>query len=96
MIKKNFIQKNNLSRKSVQKLSKNFQKIIKEIRESIENPNNIFNVLSDNYKFNFKIKELRRFSKFNNLVIIGVGGSILGSEAIYEFLKKKIKKKIYF
>ena len=96
MIKKNFIQKNNLSRKSVQKLSKNFQKIIKEIRESIENPNNIFNVLSDNYKLNFKIKELKRFSKFSNLVIIGMGGSILGSEAIYGFLKKKIKKKIYF
>ena len=96
MIKKNFIQKNNISRKSVQKLSKNFQKIIKEIRESIENPNNIFNVLSDNYKFNFKIKELKRFSKFNNLVIIGMGGSILGSEAIYGFLKKKIKKKIFF
>ena len=96
MIKKNFIRKNNLSRKSVQKLSKNFQKIIKEIRESIENPNNIFNVLSDNYKLNFKIKELKRFSKFNNLVIIGMGGSILGSEAIYGFLKKKIKKKIYF
>jgi glucose-6-phosphate isomerase len=96
VIKKNFIRKNNLSRKSVQKLSKNFQKIIKEIRESIENPNNIFNVLSDNYKLNFKIKELKRFSKFNNLVIIGMGGSILGSEAIYGFLKKKIKKKIYF
>jgi glucose-6-phosphate isomerase len=75
--------------KSIPKLTKNFQKIIKEIKESIENSNNTFNVLSDNYKFNFKIKELRRFSKFNNLVIIGVGGSILGSEAIYEFLKKK-------
>lgn len=96
MIKKNITKKNNLNRKSIPKLTKNFQKIIKEIKESIENSNNTFNVLSDNYKFNFKIKELRRFSKFNNLVIIGVGGSILGSEAIYEFLKKKIKKKIYF
>ena len=25
-----------------------------------------------------------------------MGGSILGTEAIYNFLKKKIKKKIYF
>jgi glucose-6-phosphate isomerase len=89
VIKKNITKKNNLNRKSIPKLTKNFQKIIKEIKESIENSNNTFNVLSDNYKFNFKIKELRRFSKFNNLVIIGVGGSILGSEAIYEFLKKK-------
>ena len=96
MIKKNVIQKNYLKRNSVKKLSKNFKKIIKEIKDSIENPNNIFNVLSDNYNFNFKIKDLKRFSKFNNLAIIGMGGSILGSEAIYNFLKKKIKKKIYF
>ena len=96
MIKKNVIQKNYLKRNSVKKLSKNFKKIIKEIKDSIENPNNIFNVLSDNYYFNFKIKDLKRFSKFNNLAIIGMGGSILGSEAIYNFLKKKIKKKIYF
>jgi glucose-6-phosphate isomerase len=96
VIKKNVIQKNYLKRNSVKKLSKNFEKIIKEIKDSIENPNNIFNVLSDNYNFNFKIKDLKRFSKFNNLAIIGMGGSILGSEAIYNFLKKKIKKKIYF
>jgi len=96
VIKKNVIQKNYLKRNSVKKLSKNFKKIIKEIKDSIENPNNIFNVLSDNYNFNFKIKDLKRFSKFNNLAIIGMGGSILGSEAIYNFLKKKIKKKIYF
>ena len=96
MIKKNIIQKNNLNRKLVQKLSKDFKKIIKEIKVSIENPNNIFNVLSDSYKFNFDIKDLKRFNKLSNLVIIGMGGSILGSEAIYEFLKKKIKKKIYF
>ena len=25
-----------------------------------------------------------------------MGGSILGAEAIYEFLKHKVKKKIYF
>ena len=89
MIKKNIIQKNNLNRKLVQKLSKDFKKIIKEIKVSIENPNNIFNVLSDSYKFNFDIKDLKRFNKLSNLVIIGMGGSILGSEAIYEFLKKK-------
>ena len=28
--------------------------------------------------------------------MIGMGGSILGSEAIYSFLKDKIKKKFYF
>ena len=28
--------------------------------------------------------------------IIGMGGSSLGAQAIYDFLKKKIKKNFYF
>ena len=96
MIKKNIIPKDSINKKTVKKLSKDFQKIIKAIKENTENPDNTFNVLSDNFKFNFKIEDLKKFSKFNNLAIIGIGGSILGSKAIYNFLKKKIKKKIYF
>ena len=41
-------------------------------------------------------KYLLNFKKFNEFNLIGMGGSILGSEAIYDFLKKKIKKKVYF
>ena len=35
-------------------------------------------------------------SKFKNIVIIGMGGSILGTKSIYSFLKKKIQKKVFF
>ena len=45
---------------------------------------------------NFKIKDLKKFDNFKTVVIIGMGGSILGAEAIYNFLSKKIKKKFYF
>ena len=96
MIKKNIILKKNINKKSVKKLSKDFKKIIKKIKENTENSNNTLNVLSDDYKFNFKIKDLKKFNKFNSLAIVGMGGSILGSEAIYKFLREKIKKKVYF
>ena len=33
---------------------------------------------------------------FENIAIIGMGGSILGTESIYYFLKKKIKKRFIF
>ena len=53
-------------------------------------------MLHDNYKFNFLKKDLNKFKRFKKIVIIGMGGSILGSEAIYYLFKKKIKKKFYF
>ena len=34
-------------------------------------------------------------SNFKSLAILGMGGSILGTEAIYSF-RKKIKKKVVF
>ena len=39
---------------------------------------------------------MKSFKRFNEIVIIGMGGSALGSEAIYNFFESKIKKKIYF
>ena len=42
------------------------------------------------------LKKIKKFKKFKTIIIIGMGGSILGSKAIYSFLKYKIKKKIYF
>ena len=64
--------------------------------EDIDNTNKTENVLNKNFKLNFKVKDLNKFKKFKNLAIIGMGGSILGAEAIYQSLKKKIKKKVYF
>ena len=53
-------------------------------------------VLNSKFKFNFKINELKKFRKFKTIAIIGMGGSILGTEAIYNFLNKKIKKRVFF
>ena len=52
--------------------------------------------LSKNYLDNFSKKYLIQYKKYNKLRIIGMGGSSLGAQAIYSFLKHKIKKKISF
>ena len=48
------------------------------------------------YEFDFSIATVKKFSNYKNIVIIGMGGSILGTKSIYSFLKKKIKKNVFF
>ena len=96
MIKKNYIQKEFIKEKLEKKLFNKFEKIFFEIKKDLNNQSKILNVLSNDYKFNFKFKDLKKFKKYGSIVIIGMGGSILGTNSIYEFLKKKIKKKLYF
>ena len=54
--------------------------------------------LSDQYKYSFNLKQISKLKKFQICRIIGMGGSTLGAEAdaIYNFLKFKIKKKFIF
>ena len=101
MIKKNLVCKNNflkqdLSKNFSQKFLKKFNKTIQEINIEIDNDKKLLHVLNKDYKFNFKLSDLRNFKKYNTIAIVGMGGSILGSEAVYNFLAKKIKKKVYF
>ena len=96
MKKINFIQNQYLKKDLNQKLLKNYLKIEKKIFENIKDENQIFNLLSKNYKFNFKMEDLKKYKRFNNLAIIGMGGSILGVEAIYQFLNHHIKKNVFF
>ena len=46
-----------------------------------------------NYEFDFLKTTVKKFSKYKNIIIIGIGGSILGTKSIYSFLKKKNKKR---
>lgn len=92
---------NNIKKKffnnfSLKRISRNFPKIEKEIFSEIENTSKTLHILNKNFKFNFSFKDLKSFKKYNSIVIIGMGGSILGTESIYQFLENKIKKKFYF
>ena len=48
------------------------------------------------YEFDFSTATVKRFSSYKNIIVIGMGGSILGTKSIYSFLKKKIKKNVFF
>ncbi len=96
MRSKNFIHKKNINGKLKKKILSNYNFINKEIVASIDDSEKTLNILNKNYKFNFDFNDLKKFKKFKKIAIIGMGGSILGIEAIYNFLKFKIKKKVYF
>ena len=82
------------------KIKKNLASVKNEfnllILDYYKNKKNILNTLSKNYKYSANIKIVKKLKKNSFFRIIGMGGSILGSEAIYSFLKKKIKKNFLF
>ena len=51
---------------------------------------------SNNYKYSYSKKLINKLKKKKVFRIVGMGGSVLGTKAIYSFLKKKIKKKFIF
>ena len=95
IIYKNFIQKKHLNKNS-NKLNKDYRNNLKNIISELENVKNTFHSLSKNFEINFKNKDIKKFRKYNSIIVIGMGGSILGAEAIYNFLEKKIKKNFIF
>ena len=96
LLTKNYIPKKYLDKNLIKKLSKKFQEIINNIFDDIREEKKVLNILNSQYKFNFKFEDLKKFKRFKTIAIIGMGGSILGAEAINNFLEKKIKKKVYF
>ena len=77
----------------INKKSKQITIILNHI---LNKKNQVIQSLTSNYKDSFNIKILNKYKKFKNFRVIGIGGSSLGTEAIYNFLRKKIKKNFSF
>ena len=98
---KNIYLKNNISssyfsKKTYLKDKIKISKIIKNIFISIDSTKDTFYSYSKKFKFNFKQSQLTRFDKYKSIIVIGMGGSALASEASYFFFKEKIKKIFIF
>ena len=52
--------------------------------------------LKTSYKYSYSKKQIQKISKDKNFRLIGMGGSTLGAETIYQFLNHKVKKKFIF
>ena len=96
LILNNYIPKKCLDKKIEKNFSKKITKIFQKLKKETKDTNKTLNILSKNYNFNLKFKNLNKFNKFKTITLIGMGGSILGSEAIYAFLQGRIKKRINF
>ena len=90
---------------------KNFSISSKKLNQNIKKTKKIFNTLKDelndfeveplqsyekDYNLDFTEDMVKKFSNYKNIIIIGMGGSILGTKSIYNFFKKKIKKRMFF
>tara|TARA_B110000238_G_scaffold180243_1_gene204118 strand:+ start:1542 stop:2690 length:1149 start_codon:yes stop_codon:yes gene_type:complete len=71
-------------------------KIKKDLDNLLNENNEIIKSLKPNYKYQYNKKLIKDNLKEKVLKIIGMGGSVLGTHAIHDFLKHKIKKKIIF
>mgnify|MGYP001459516961 FL=1 len=81
---KNFKTKSNIK---IKKIFKNFL---------LKKDDKLLQSFSENYKYSFNLKKIKKYKKYKNFTLIGMGGSILGAEAIYDFLNYKIGKKFTF
>jgi len=68
----------------------------KKLITLLKEKNEILKSLSKEYKNNFNHKNLKKFKNFLDYRVIGMGGSSLGAQAIYDFLRRKIKKRFFF
>ena len=78
------------------KTKKNDQKLKKLLNNFLKSDNYILKSLGKSYKDSWNKKLKVDFDKYKNVILIGMGGSIMGSRAIFNFLNKKIKKNFYF
>ena len=82
----------NFKKKNNQKIKKLFFEILQKKNSSYR----VINTFSNNYQYSYNKKNIARFKKYKTLSIFGLGGSSLCIKAIYNFLRLKIKKKVYF
>ena len=68
----------------------------KKLKILLNENSEILKSLGKNYKNSYNKKILTKFRKNTNFRIFGMGGSILGAQTIYQFLRKKIKKNFVF
>ena len=78
------------------RIKKKNSKVKKKLLSILKNKSEILSSLSINYNDSYSKKNVKKYKSFKNYRIFGMGGSVLGTQAIYDFLKKKINKRFFF
>ena len=76
------------------------KKKVKKIKDILDKllikQDQVLSSLGTSYKYGYDNRYLKKFKNSSNIRIIGMGGSTLGAQAIYDFLRYKVKKKFTF
>ena len=78
------------------RVKKNKKKIKQNLKYILNNKNSVIESLSTDYKDSFIKQKINKFKNSKSFRVIGMGGSTLGTQAIYDFLKNKINKNFTF
>ena len=71
-------------------------KVKKYLEQILKNRSQLFQSLGQKYKDKYNINFIKNLVKKDDVRLIGVGGSSLGGQAIYNFLFNKVKKNFQF
>ena len=97
MLIKTILFKNNLIKKikskNILKTKKKFLELKKDYKKK-KIP--LLTSFEKNYKLDYSKKLVKVLRKNKNIILVGMGGSILGAKALYSFLRRKIKKNFFF
>ena len=95
--KNNFFRDFNYKSKKFRQNTKKTIKVFDKLKYDLESFNiPLLKSYEKNYELDFSSDLVKRFNKYKEIVVVGIGGSILGTKSIYSFLKNKIKKKYIF
>ena len=74
----------------------NSSQVKKKLLLSFKEKNYILDSIKKNYKDSFSKKIINKYKKYSTFKVIGMGGSTLGTQTIYEFFKDIVKKDFVF
>ena len=78
------------------KINKTNKKVNLKLKSILKKNDAVIQSLRKTYKNSYNLKNLRSLNNKFDYRIIGMGGSTLGAQAIYDFLRQKINKKFFF
>ena len=81
-----------LKKKNNKKIKRLFFEILKKKDPAYK----VIDTFSDKYQYSYNKKKITKLRKYKSISVFGLGGSSLCIKAIYDFLKLKIRKKVYF
>tara|TARA_B100000989_G_scaffold96192_1_gene70006 strand:- start:1520 stop:2680 length:1161 start_codon:yes stop_codon:yes gene_type:complete len=92
MLSNNIKFENFKQRKILNNLKLIYNKLISKRNEK----KNLINTFTNSYVYSYDRKLIKKYKKFKTYNIYGMGGSSLGAQAIYDFMRFKIKKNFIF